>query len=386
MVPQTNPTGAESGSDRVFRGGSYADIQIASYVISRNHITPSTVQSKLGFRVVRGVYLLQLALPTFQPSSGTYNSAQSVIISSPDGGAQIRYTSDGSEPSESSPLYSGPIDVSVNTTLKAKAYKVGWNASETNTAVYVINSIPINFIQLPGGSIDMGDPPVTVLAPFIISVYETTQADYYAVMGEIPSFFSGNPNRLVEQVSWFDAIEYCNRRSMLDGLTPCYFYDIGEEPSFGTNPDNWPLGWNSTYLNHVYVFCDWSANGFRLPKAAEWRFAAIGANLSQGYHYSGSDNANYVARYNQNSGGHTWDVGSLAPNELGTYDMSGNVWEWCWDVYDGAASDLDDANYRSVSGGSWSNNYSNCSSYQKQKRYASYTDSNIGFRVVRNHP
>ncbi|HNQ44285.1 MAG TPA: SUMF1/EgtB/PvdO family nonheme iron enzyme [Candidatus Cloacimonadota bacterium] len=124
------------------------------------------------------------------------------------------------------------------------------------------------------------------------------------------------------------AIEYCNRRSMNEDLVPCYSY--GDN---GTHPDNWPDGWNDDPNNHFEISCNWYTNGYRLPTEMEWMFAALGGNQSQGYTYSGSNTIEDVAWYSSDSSNHTWDVGLKAANELGLYDMSGNVWEFCWDIH-----------------------------------------------------
>jgi hypothetical protein len=246
-------------------------------------------------------------------------------------------------------------------------------------------ALPENFVFVAGGTFHNGTSNVT-LSSFYIGRYEVTQAGYEAVMGTNPSHFSGNPNRPVERVSWFNTIEYCNRRSIQEGLTPAYSYS-----TFGTNPDTWPSGWNTSNANHTNVSCNWSVTGYRLPTEMEWMFAAKGGNQSQGYTYSGSNNVDAVAWYSSNSGSRTHDVGTKAPNELLTYDMSGNVWEWCWDIWGnypsgdqtnptGAAS----GSYRILRGGSWYNSAYNCTVTFRNYNNPTFTSNYYGFRILRS--
>ena len=245
--------------------------------------------------------------------------------------------------------------------------------------------IPENFVLVGGGTFHNGTSDVTI-SSFYIDKYELTQAEYQAVMGNNPSHFTGVTNGPVDKVSWFDAIEYCNRRSMQEGLTPCYSY-----LNFGTNPDDWPSGWNTSDENHTNIACSWTADGYRLPTEMEWMFAAKGGNYSQGYTYSGSNDIDAVAWYDDNSGNTTHTVGTKAANELGLYDMSGNVWEWCWDIFarnypSEAQTDPHGAtsgSSRVVRGGSWWHFANGCTVSGRNHYDATCRDFLFGFRICR---
>jgi formylglycine-generating enzyme len=175
---------------------------------------------------------------------------------------------------------------------------------------------------------------------FHLGKYEVTQAEWTDVMGSNPSQSKGD--RLpVENVSWYECIDYCNRRSLKAGLRPYYTIDrTTKDPGNGNENDD--VKWTVT-INA-------GANGYRLPTEAEWEYAAGGGQLAKGYAYSGADEIDKVGWFWQNSGDKplsgAWNwqaleqngnqarpVGGKAPNELGLYDMSGNVREWCWDWY-----------------------------------------------------
>jgi len=324
-------------------------------------------------------YNLKVAKPIFSVPSGTYDSAKIVSISCATPGAEIHYTTDVTEPTETSTKYTEPITLNVRTTIKAKGFKTGWAPSSTAIATYTIGvpPPPIRMVYVPGGTIYPGSGHYTnglTVSGFYIGKYELTQAEYAAVMGSNPSLFGGNPKHPVEQVSWFDAIEYCNRRSILEGLTPCYSY-----LDYGSNPDNWPAGWNANSENHINVSCNWNAIGYRLPTEEEWEFAARGGLHTHGYTYSGSNDINEVAWHEgNNSLFGTKQVGTKRPNELRIYDMSGNVWEWCWDVYSGSI--------RVNRGGSCYSSADYCTVSRRNGDYAELSYFAIGFRVCRTFP
>lgn len=179
-----------------------------------------------------------------------------------------------------------------------------------------------------------------IVSDFYLGKFEVTQESWEKIMGENPSTFKGK-DLPVETVSWYDCIEYCNKRSEQEGLEPYYVLDKEKQ-----DPENIgeydKLKWLVT-MNE-------GANGYRLPNVAEWEYAGSGGIKSKGYLYCGSDDINQVGWQWINAGdkklsGHwnwpavegnnnkTHPIGELEANELGFYDMSGNVREWCWDWY-----------------------------------------------------
>lgn len=228
-----------------------------------------------------------------------------------------------------------------------------------------------------------------IIDDFYISKYEVTGYEWAQIMGDNPSEFKGD-NFPVEMVSWYDAIEYCNKRSIKEGLEP--YYNIDKEtidPHNTSEIDD--IKWTIT-INE-------NANGYRLPTEAEWEYAASGGQKSKNYIYSGSNNADDIGWYWRNSGdeylsgdwswpqiannnNRTRPVGSMKPNELGLYDMSGNVREWCWDWY--KESDSDGGSYRIWKGGGWLGDVICCELSYRGKYEANGKGSDTGLRVCQN--
>ena len=236
---------------------------------------------------------------------------------------------------------------------------------------------------------------------FFIGKYDVTQKEWTEVMGNNPSKFKGD-NLPVEMVSWYDSIEYCNKRSLKEGLQP--YYNIDErakdpdnrpDPTFG---DLDPIKWTVT-INA-------GANGYRLPTEAEWEYAAGGGQKSRSYTYSGSDNVDEVAWYWRNSGDKTlsgaWNwslieqnhdrtrpVGAKKANELGLYDMSGNVRQWCWDWHGELATHVADPRGRPSGfgrvwkGGGWIGADFCCNPAFRGSLAANARGPDQGFRVCR---
>jgi formylglycine-generating enzyme required for sulfatase activity len=232
-----------------------------------------------------------------------------------------------------------------------------------------------NMVLVEGGTFQMGidngesdEKPVhsVTVKSFYMGKYEVTQKEWVEVMGSNPSYWEGD-NLPVEQVSWYEAVEYCNKRSLKEGLTPAYR---------GSGDD---------------IVCDFSASGYRLPTEAEWEYAAKGGNKDTlVYEYSGGNSAGAVAWYGGNSWGEPHAAGTKQPNSLGLYDMSGNVEEWCWDRYGsysgGNQTDPRGASsgpHRVIRGGSLINDAAYVRSANRGGVIPSIGVFTLGFRLVR---
>jgi len=214
---------------------------------------------------------------------------------------------------------------------------------------------------------------VTV-SSFYLAKYEVSQAEYQELMGNNPSFFTG-PELPVEQISWFDAIKYCNRLSEKEGLSPAYTIE--------GNSVTW----------------DRSANGYRLPTEAEWEYACRAGTTTP--FYTGADITGAQANFNgsrpyKNSAPSeyrqtTIKPGSFDPNPFGIYDMHGNVGEWCWDwnAEYAAGEQADPAgsntgSYRVFRGGSWNHSADFLRSACRGGNRPAASGFYLGFRLARN--
>ena len=191
--------------------------------------------------------------------------------------------------------------------------------------------------------------------------YPITQEVYEAVMRRQPSYFEGKL-RPVENVSWCDAIIFCNTLSLLEGLDLAY-----QTPESFQNTKDWAGG----------VVWKQNSNGYRLPTVAEWEYCA---RSGQSFRYAGSNDIKKVAAYRRENTQGTLQVGQKKPNSWGFFDMSGNVWEWCWDeVFEKNAQ-----GHKSSCGGCWQSFEIGCTiSFPVTARPESRS-MNRGFRIFRN--
>ena len=198
---------------------------------------------------------------------------------------------------------------------------------------------------------------------FYIQKTEVTQEQYLAVMGKNPSHYKGD-RKPVDELDWCAAVEYCNYLNIMLGLTPCYSVKGITDPAY----------WG--HYKDDEVECDFTANGWRLPTEKEWEYAAREGKNKSEYKYSGSNNIDEVAWYEGNTTRGAHDVATKKPNALGLYDMSGNVWEWCWEKYS-----TTDRVYR---GGSWFNRDGGCAIAYRYYNYPGNKYSGyMGARLVR---
>ncbi|MCL2805465.1 MAG: SUMF1/EgtB/PvdO family nonheme iron enzyme [Treponema sp.] len=259
--------------------------------------------------------------------------------------------------------------VEISTTITTdNSEKIQENEKTEETSVLIENNVSVepaktvDMVLVRGGSFQIGsedgeldERPIhrVTINSFYIGKYEVTQKEWNNIMGNNPSSFKGE-NLPVENVSWLDVIDFCNRLSIKDGFQPVYQRE-------GNN-----------------VSCNFAANGYRLPTEAEWEYAAR----------SGSGNIDAIGWYNVNSYGKTNEVGKKTPNSFGIFDMSGNVSEWCWDLYgpysnNESSGSVVSSTTRVVRGGNWGSSAWDMRVTARSHFSATTRNSGIGFRVVR---
>ena len=247
--------------------------------------------------------------------------------------------------------------------------------------------------QIADSEIFVDGRPIKVNSFFICN-HEVTQDEYKKVMTENPSYFTSNAavneeqkQRPVECVSFYDAIVYCNKLSMMEGLNPCYKINGSYKPAdWGFVPNMYNENWNT-------VTCDFSANGYRLPTEVEWEYAARGGKKFIGdgtrqYLYAGGNTIGEVAWYVENAGGKTHEVMEKDSNQLDIYDMSGNVAEWCWDWFSEITAETPITGATSSSsktsrGGNWGERAFSNQVNARSNENPAFKSYGLGFRVVR---
>jgi formylglycine-generating enzyme required for sulfatase activity len=212
-------------------------------------------------------------------------------------------------------------------------------------------------VAVPPGWVTLSDRrtqrswPVEV-ASYELAAFPVTQALYAEITGRRPSTAAGD-QLPVEGVSWWDAVQFCNAWSQRDGFAPAYrLHADGED-----------IEWDA------------SADGYRLPTEAEWEHACRAGTA--GPRYGPLDE---IAWYRGNSDERVREVGGKQPNPWGLYDMLGNVWDWCWDVYDAEVY----GSYRVLRGGGWFDEHWSCRASVRRRSHPSFRVEDVGFRIARS--
>jgi len=345
-VAAVDPTGPASGEEKVLRGGSWRDEEIYAIIIDRTQCPPDYGFNDLGFRVVRASGPgTDKPLPAATTTTTTTLPPKPVI---PKGLVEMVPVVGGSFMMgyDSGPGEARPAHKVTLTSFHIAKYEVtvGQFRKFAEVAGYVTDA-----------ERDKG-------AYIYDSIKWVVEPDANWRLPHIPQT-SSHP---VVHITWWDAVNFCNALSDAEGLERVY-----EIEGHGVSGDLWK-------------------NGYRLPTEAEWEYAARGGNLSNNTTYAGSNDAATVAWFKRHYSEGTCPVGQKKPNELGLYDMSGNVWEWCQDryaLYSAEAQSDPCATSKEMKfvlrGGGWINGMDGCAVHYRTKDEPSNTDYTFGFRVVR---
>ncbi len=217
-------------------------------------------------------------------------------------------------------------------------------------------------MSIPGQKGKLTEIETTVeIKPFLLATYQVTKGLYEVVINKVQYTVKTNFEDIlganavpVVNVSWYDAVHFCNQLSRECGLKECYTFD----------------------QNSGNVIREGNTDGYRLPTDAEWQYACKAA--STGYRYGEIGD---IAWYGENAEGRIHEVGKKQPNQWGLYDMLGNTWEWCWDLYDEKTY----GEYRIFRGGSWAEEARGCGATSRRRGHPTFKIDDLGFRLAKSY-
>ncbi|MEZ2327079.1 SUMF1/EgtB/PvdO family nonheme iron enzyme [Bacillus tropicus] len=220
-----------------------------------------------------------------------------------------------------------------------------------------IRLVDSNMLKIPAGKVELRDDRIkkewkVEVNSFLLAKYVVTMELYDAITNHT-SNLSKDKNKPVVNISWNDAIMFCNLLSKKAGLKEYYSINDGCQ----------------------IVSCNLDSNGYRLPSEAEWQYACKAG--TPGYTYG---ELQKIAWYNENSNGEIQAVGKKEPNAWGLYDMVGNVWEWCYDLYDEKVY----GSYRIFRGGSWAEKARGCGATCRRRSHPTFYIDDLGFRLAKS--